>query len=395
MTPHATRSTTTGILVLLTGLIGLAELQSEFRQATWLAYLMLAVPASRLYSRQVFRFAVGGWSLLIAAGLLPPLLAGEATADLVNRTIGLIGLWIIAYLLEQDRTFGGLRSEDEQPVLPIRSLHQISPGPFPSAEGVHEQEPNSQPPQTMLTLISPLQTEGNIRILLAEDSLETQTLMRYFFQQTPYDVEIVSDGAQAVAAFQSGRFALIFIDLQMPGTDGITATRMIRAWESAHERSPTPIVALTASTVAEAQEQSLTVGCTGFLTKPVTKAQLFDTLRKHCAPAPAPKTAPTQTGESPDVTARIDDEIQRRRPAFLDNRRKDLSRMQEALAQQDYEAIRTMGHRMKGLAGSYGFTEIGMVGQRLEQAAASRDRAAIHHEIDRLGAILAGVDQAA
>ena len=114
-------------------------------------------------------------------------------------------------------------------------------------------------------------------------------------------------------------------------------------------------MALTASTVAEAQEQSLAVGCTGFLTKPVTKAQLFDTLRKHCAPAPAPKTAPTQTGESPDVTARIDDEIQRRRPAFLDNRRKDLSRMQEALAQQDYEAIRTMGHRMKGLAGSYGF----------------------------------------
>lgn len=392
MTPHTTRSTITGILVLLTGLIGFAELQSEFKLATWLAYLMLAGPVFRQYSREVFRFAVGGWSLLITAGFLPPLLAGEATTDLVNRTIGLIGLWITAYLLEQERTFDGLRSEDEQPVPPIRSLHQISP--IPSVEDAHEQEPNSQP-QTMLTLTPPLHREPNIRVLLAEDSLETQTLMRYFFQQTPYDVEIVSDGAQAVAAFQAGRFALILIDLQMPGIDGITATRMIRDWESAHQRSPTPIVALTASTVAEAQEQSLAVGCTGFLTKPVTKAQLFDTLRKHCAPPQAPETAPTQTGESPNVTARIDDEIQRRRPAFLDNRRKDLSRMQEALAQQDYEAIRTMGHRMKGLAGSYGFPEIGMVGQRLEQAAGSRDRAAIHHEIDRLGSILAGVDQAA
>jgi two-component system sensor histidine kinase/response regulator len=69
--------------------------------------------------------------------------------------------------------------------------------------------------------------------------------------------------------------------------------------------------------------------------------------------------------------------------------------MQDALVQEDYDAIRTTGHRMKGLAGSFGFPDIGAVGQRLEQAARSRDRAAIRRELDGLATILAGVDQAA
>lgn len=69
--------------------------------------------------------------------------------------------------------------------------------------------------------------------------------------------------------------------------------------------------------------------------------------------------------------------------------------MQDALGKGDYEAIRTTGHRMKGLAGSFGFPDIGAVGHRLEQAAQSRDREAIRREIDRLTTILLGVDEAA
>jgi HPt (histidine-containing phosphotransfer) domain-containing protein len=95
------------------------------------------------------------------------------------------------------------------------------------------------------------------------------------------------------------------------------------------------------------------------------------------------------------VTEHIDEELRRRRPAFLANRRTDLTMMQGALVQEDYDAICTTGHRMKGLAGSFGFPDIGAVGQRLEQAARSRDRAAIRRELDGLATILAGIDQAA
>ncbi len=219
--------------------------------------------------------------------------------------------------------------------------------------------------------------------------------MRFYFQDTPYQVTIVSDGEQAIAAFRANRFDIVLIDLHMPGMDGFTATRLIRAWESAHQRSPTPIVALTANAFREAEEQCLGAGCTGFLTKPISRRQLLGALAAYHRLMPQTDSAPRNLSKALDVADRIAQEILQRRPQFLQHRRKDLGAMQEALAKQDYEAIRTMGHRIKGVAGSYGFPDIGTVGQRLEESAHSRDLIAIQGEIAQLAAILHQLDQAA
>lgn len=378
MTLHTPRFTTTGSLVLLTVLIFLIELTSEFRLATWLPYLLLPIPVSRLYPRHMFLFAVGVWSLLIAAGGLAPLPADEATNALASRAIGLLGLWIITYQLERQPAGCGL-GERSHFTVPESTLPQ---GP----------EATSQP---LRPVLPPAPEAQNARILLVDDSIESHTLMRFYLRNTPYDLELASNGEQAVVIFQAGRFDIVLIDLHLPGIDGFTATRRMRAWEASQKRPPTPIVALTASSVADMQAQSLAAGCTEFLTKPITKAQLLTTLRKYHLPAPTYDTTAVHAQKSSDVAERIDDEIRRRRPAFLANRRKDLTMMQTALAQEDYDAIRTTGHRMRGLAGSFGFPDIGALGQRLEQAARSRDHQAIRREIDGLAAILAGIDQAA
>jgi HPt (histidine-containing phosphotransfer) domain-containing protein len=181
----------------------------------------------------------------------------------------------------------------------------------------------------------------------------------------------------------------------MPGMDGFTATRLIRAWESAHQRPPTPIVALTANAFREAEERCLAAGCTGFLTKPISKRQLLDALATYLCSMPQAHSRPQDLGKGLEVADRIAREILERRPRFLQHRRKDLGAMQEALARQDYEAIRTMGHRIKGVAGSYGFPDIGAVGQRLEESARLRDHIAIQGEIAQLAAILHQLDRAA
>ncbi|MFO0721657.1 MAG: Hpt domain-containing protein, partial [Nitrospira sp.] len=79
---------------------------------------------------------------------------------------------------------------------------------------------------------------------------------------------------------------------------------------------------------------------------------------------------------------------------FLDHRRQDLKRMQEAIEQGDFDAIRIMGHRIKGLAGSYGFHDIGLAGAQLEQAAREQDIAAMRRTIDRLTTLLTQARQA-
>ena len=114
--------------------------------------------------------------------------------------------------------------------------------------------------------------------------------------------------------FAAGRYDLVLMDRQMPVMDGLTATRTIRAWEQANDRSPTPIIALTASALKGDREMCLAAGCTAFLTKPIKQEVLLQAIREHSVatyrPAPEPSVAVT----SPTLAAQI--------PAFLDRVRK-------------------------------------------------------------------------
>lgn len=232
------------------------------------------------------------------------------------------------------------------------------------------------------------------RILLADDSDEAHLLVQSYLRDMPYQVEGVSDGAQAVAAFKAHPFDLVLLDQQMPVMDGFTATRCIRDWEAAQQRVPVPILALTAHSCDEAQEESRSAGCTGLLAKPLTKQQLFTALHTYCLADPRPDVA-RQALSYAEMTARIEEAIQRQRPLFLDQRRQDMKQMRDAVDQGNFESLRTMGHRIKGLAGSYGFSEIGLAGAHLEQAAKARDLASVREALTELGLLLDRAEEAA
>ena len=92
-------------------------------------------------------------------------------------------------------------------------------------------------------------------------------------------VEIVGDGAQAVAAAAARDFDLVLMDLHMPELDGFDASRAIRADEDERGRSPVPILALSASVMPEDQEKCLEAGMNGHLAKPISQRALSDLLR--------------------------------------------------------------------------------------------------------------------
>ena len=120
------------------------------------------------------------------------------------------------------------------------------------------------------------------RILLAEDNLVNQQVIKGLLGHLGATVTVADNGELALAQFCQGRFDLVVMDCQMPVMDGFEAARRIRAWEQNEPgRSPVPIVALTANALAGDREACLAAGMSDYLTKPATMASLAKTLWRN------------------------------------------------------------------------------------------------------------------
>ena len=120
-----------------------------------------------------------------------------------------------------------------------------------------------------------------VRLLVVEDLEENREVVRLYLKNLPYEVEMAANGLLGVNHFKAGQYDLVLMDMQMPLMDGYDATSCIRSWERTHGRTPTPIVALTASAFPEDVERAIAAGCNGHIVKPVRKAVLLETIRAH------------------------------------------------------------------------------------------------------------------
>ena len=123
------------------------------------------------------------------------------------------------------------------------------------------------------------------RILVAEDTSINQQIVLAVLTQKGHTVTMVDDGAEALGAFRDGVFDVILMDVQMPGMDGLAATREIRRLERIEDRSATPIVALTANAMAEEAALCRGAGMNAHVAKPIDWKQLFDTIDQVCDPS--------------------------------------------------------------------------------------------------------------
>ncbi|MFT4955023.1 MAG: PAS domain S-box-containing protein [Brevundimonas sp.] len=114
-----------------------------------------------------------------------------------------------------------------------------------------------------------------LRVLLAEDHPTNQRVVQLILGAHAAEVVIAEDGAQAVAAFADDRFDVVLMDMQMPGMDGLTATREIRRLEAERGATPTPIVMLSANAMTEHRDQSREAGADIHVPKPITAATLL------------------------------------------------------------------------------------------------------------------------
>jgi CheY-like chemotaxis protein len=177
----------------------------------------------------------------------------------------------------------GLPAADEIAALATHTLHKpIKPGDLRQALRQQVDARSARPPaRKPVPTPGPAAALGSqraLRILVAEDNLVNQKLMRLLLSRMGYRPDIVANGREAVEAVQRQRYDVVLMDLHMPEMDGMQATTCIRAQLDAGNQPR--IIAVTADVLDETQARCMAVGMDAYITKPVAAAQLTAVLRE-------------------------------------------------------------------------------------------------------------------
>ncbi len=222
----------------------------------------------------------------------------------------------------------------------------------------------------------------NLRILLAEDNLVNQKVARGALEKMGFKVDIVSNGADAIAAWKTDRYHIIFLDCQMPVMDGYQAAREIRRLEQGLRHIP--IVALTADAMKDAEQNCREAGMDEYLTKPFDRKQLRETIERllpasmseqpgagngSSTPQPYTSDAPVDWERLMKVSDGDEDFAQDLVQLFIESGDAALRDITIALQRGDLATVGRVAHSFKGSSANIFAQPASTAAARLEEAA--------------------------
>jgi PAS domain S-box-containing protein len=147
---------------------------------------------------------------------------------------------------------------------------------FTSEFGMAEEQ---APPKTNIQPGDPTNTVS-LHILLGEDDEPSRFMTTELLRLRGHRVVTAADGLEVIERLKSNKFDLVLMDVRMPVTDGVEATKRIRGGEAGEDQKNIPIVALTAYALTNDRERFLSVGMDGYLSKPIDMEDLNRVLRR-------------------------------------------------------------------------------------------------------------------
>ena len=118
---------------------------------------------------------------------------------------------------------------------------------------------------------------GAKRILLIEDNAVNRRLAQFLLKSQGYEVWEVTSAPEAFAALKDRRPDLILMDIQLPGMDGLTATKQLKEDPATRD---IPVLAVTSYAMKGDEAKAFEAGCSGYVTKPIDKKLFLETVAK-------------------------------------------------------------------------------------------------------------------
>jgi len=185
------------------------------------------------------------------------------------------------------------------------------------------------------------------RVLVVEDNLVNQRLMSAILTKLGLVVEVVADGCAAVERARAAVHDLIFMDCELPGMDGLAATRAIRSEEPPGRR--VPVVAMTGATTPEDRERCLAAGMDDHVAKPIAVNQLTSLLLRWLGAVSV--STPMWQELTTELRA---DELAELALMLRRQVSEGIASMRVLLAADDVRGIGELAHALGGAAGNLG-----------------------------------------
>jgi len=244
--------------------------------------------------------------------------------------------------------------------------------------------------------------------LLVEDNEINREVALELLTDEGIEVEVATNGRQALEILKRERFDGVLMDCQMPVMDGYAATRTLREWPQTREL---PVIAMTANAMVGDREKALAAGMNDHIAKPIVIDEMFSTLARWLAPRRedaaaardlAAGNARLHSLPGVDATAALarmrsnEALFERMLLRFLKTDRDFVSRFSDTWAQGHRDDARRMAHDLQAVAGTLGMHGLREAALSLEQACGANDasavRASLQEVSEQIEPILQGLE---
>jgi PAS domain S-box-containing protein len=244
-------------------------------------------------------------------------------------------------------------------------------------------------------------TLSGVRLLVAEDNEFNQQVAKELLESVGALVDVVDNGQAVLDILASGaRYDVVLMDVQMPGMDGLEATRRLRALP---EFAKLPIVAMTANAMAEDQQACLAAGMDDFESKPIDPERLYATVARHLPEGWAPEPAVSQPLDAAQAATEIDvtalARLLNHDPAkiahftrrYLDTTAAAIESMVQALEDEDVTGVGRIAHSLTSSSATVGATGLARLCLELETASRQGNRERLAPLVARIRSMFAMV----